>query len=187
MNDNPMTIAFLRAINVGGHVIKMESLRGLFESFGMQNVVTFLASGNVIFNAPQGSDKEDLERVIEKGLQEALGYRVATFLRSPDALKKAAAYEAFPADVMEKAIAYNVGFLREEPGEISRNRLLRLETDIDRLHLMGREVYWACQLKQSDSSLSNAAFEKALGMECTLRGINTVRKLEALISKRGTV
>jgi len=42
-------IAFLRAINVGGHTVKMEHLRGIFESMGFSNVETFIASGNVIF------------------------------------------------------------------------------------------------------------------------------------------
>jgi uncharacterized protein (DUF1697 family) len=42
-------IAFLRAINVGGHTVKMDTLRQLFESLGFTNVETFLASGNVIF------------------------------------------------------------------------------------------------------------------------------------------
>jgi len=42
-------IAFLRAINVGGHTVKMDTLRALFESLGFLNVETFIASGNVLF------------------------------------------------------------------------------------------------------------------------------------------
>ncbi|MEP6895915.1 MAG: DUF1697 domain-containing protein, partial [Chloroflexota bacterium] len=42
-------IAFLRAINVGGtKIIKMEDLRKLFESFGFDNIQTYIQSGNVI-------------------------------------------------------------------------------------------------------------------------------------------
>jgi uncharacterized protein (DUF1697 family) len=41
-------IAFLRAINVGGHTVKMELLCRLFESFGYSNVETFISSGNVV-------------------------------------------------------------------------------------------------------------------------------------------
>ena len=39
-------IAFLRAINVGGHTVKMDQLRALFEELGLSNVETFIASGN---------------------------------------------------------------------------------------------------------------------------------------------
>jgi uncharacterized protein (DUF1697 family) len=74
-------IAFLRAINVGGHTVKMETLRSLFETFGFSEVETFLASGNVIFESPE-QDRTALESMIASGLQKALGYEVATFIRT---------------------------------------------------------------------------------------------------------
>jgi uncharacterized protein (DUF1697 family) len=72
-------IAFLRAINVGGHTAKMDDLRQLFQSLGFSGVETFLASGNVVFEATSRNTKA-LEKKIEKKLQEALGYEVATFI-----------------------------------------------------------------------------------------------------------
>ena len=45
-------VALLRAINVGGHVVKMEALRKHFTRLGFANVETFIASGNVLFDAP---------------------------------------------------------------------------------------------------------------------------------------
>jgi uncharacterized protein (DUF1697 family) len=47
-------VAFLRGINVGGHkTIKMDELKEAFEANGFKNVKTFLASGNVLFDAPK--------------------------------------------------------------------------------------------------------------------------------------
>ena len=66
-------IAFLRAINVGGHNVKMDDLRQLFESLGLSNVETFIASGNVIFDAKVGNVK-DAEKKIETCLHESPGY-----------------------------------------------------------------------------------------------------------------
>ena len=63
-------VAFLRAINVGGHTVKMERLRELFAELGLANVETFIASGNVIFDAPSG-DAGALERQIEQHLHAA--------------------------------------------------------------------------------------------------------------------
>jgi len=54
-------IAFLRAINVGGHTVKMDHLRSLFEALGFSNVETFIASGNVIFESKSKSTRA-LER-----------------------------------------------------------------------------------------------------------------------------
>ena len=68
----PKYVAFLRAINVGGHTVKMEHLRILFEELGFENVETFIASGNVIFDSKTKSTKT-LETKIEKHLRQALG------------------------------------------------------------------------------------------------------------------
>ena len=47
----PRHIAFLRAINVGGHTVTMDRLRQLFTGLGLKDVETFIASGNVIFSS----------------------------------------------------------------------------------------------------------------------------------------
>src|SRR6266545_8120025 len=76
----PRYVALLRAINVGGHNVKMEELRRQFERLGLSNVETFIASGNVLFDA-KSSSVSALEHKIEAGLRTALGYEVATMVR----------------------------------------------------------------------------------------------------------
>src|SRR5438045_4946943 len=88
-------IAFLRAINVGGHTVKMDSLRKLFEELEFANVETFIASGNVIFEAA-AENAQALERQIEGHLKQSLGYNVATFIRSASELAAVAQYQPFP-------------------------------------------------------------------------------------------
>ena len=70
-------IAFLRAVNVGGRVVKMPVLKKAFESLQLSNVETFIASGNVVFETA-ASDVLKVERKIESRLREALGYEVTT-------------------------------------------------------------------------------------------------------------
>ncbi len=53
----PRYIALLRGINVGGHNVKMDRLRALFEELGFRDVATFIASGNVIFTAPDADER----------------------------------------------------------------------------------------------------------------------------------
>ncbi len=90
----PKYVAFLRAINVGGHIVKMDHLRQLFETLGFDNVETFIASGNVIFDSTSKSTKT-LERKIETLLKETFGYPVATFIRSTSELANIANYKPF--------------------------------------------------------------------------------------------
>jgi uncharacterized protein (DUF1697 family) len=169
-------IAFLRAINVGGHTIKMEALRQLFESFGFSNVETFIASGNVIFETSE-ADTTALETQIAAGLRQALSYEVATFIRTPAELAAIASCQPFLQDEFEAAEAFNVAFLSKPLDEASWQKLLALRTEIDNFACLGREVYWLCRTKQSQSTFSNAVLEKTLKIQSTLRGMNTVKKL----------
>jgi uncharacterized protein (DUF1697 family) len=169
-------IAFLRAINVGGHNVKMDHLRQLFKSLGFADVETFIASGNVIFEAKAGNVKT-LEKKIETCLLEALGYEVATFIRTDAELAEIAKYKPFPQSQLDVAVALNIGFLADALNDIATQKLMSLQTEIDNLHFHGREIYWLCCKKQSDSKISNVVIEKALGVKSTLRGVNTVDKL----------
>jgi len=169
-------LAFLRAINVGGHNVKMDVLRQYFESLGLTNVETFIASGNVIFDAKAGNTQA-LEKKIEKKLHEALGYEVSTFIRTDAELAEISKHKPFPQSQLDSAAALNIGFLAEPLDNAAKQKLMALQTDIDSFHVHGREIYWLCLKKQSDSKISNAVIEKKLGIKTTLRGVNTVDKM----------
>src|SRR5688572_17321275 len=116
----PRHIAFLRAINVGGHNVKMETLRALFESLGFDEVETFIASGNVIFET-KGAASRSLEEKIEKQLAGGLGYEVVTFVRSPAEVSAIAAYEPFPG---AEGNALSVALLRDDPSDEAIARVM---------------------------------------------------------------
>lgn len=169
-------IAFLRAINVGGHTVKMDRLRQLFESLGLTRVETYIASGNVLFETTE-ADSRLLKEQIETRLNEALGYKVDAFLRTPAELARIARCAPFQPDAIEKATAFNVAFLYAALDEVARQKLLALRTDIDDFGVHGREVYWLCRKRQSESAFSNAVLERTVGRRSTLRGMKTLRKM----------
>lgn len=172
-------IAFLRAINVGGHTVKMDRLRNLFAELGFSRVETFIASGNVIFET-RDQDAQALEKKIEGHLRQTLGYAVATFLRSVPELVAVARHQPFPAAELEaEGHTLYVGFLPAPPEEKARQGLLALRTEIDEFHVHEREIYWLCRKKFSESKITGAMLEKRAGMPATLRTVTTVRKLAA--------
>lgn len=171
-------VAFLRAINVGGHNVKMGELRECFEGLGFERVETFIASGNVILESRSGNVGA-LQRRIEASLGESLGYDVAVFLRTPSDVSAIARYRPFPAAKMKTAKALNVAFLTEPLKADASKILMSLTSAIDEFHVNGAHVYWLCRKKQSESTFSNAVFEKKLGVRATFRGVNTVTKLAA--------
>ena len=172
-------IAFLRAINVGGHTVKMDRLRQLFAELELTNVATFIASGNVIFDAPD-EDAVALAQRIESHLRQALGYAVATFIRSDSELAEVARYRPFaPGELDAEGHSLYIMLLPAAPSAEARQKLAALRTDVDDFHLHGRELYWLCRTRLSESTVSGAMLEKAIGLPGTIRNSTTVRKLAA--------
>ena len=175
-------VAFLRAINVGGHTVKMDHLRGLFESLGFTEVATVIASGNVIFTSTSKS-APTLEKKIERHLQESLGYEVITFVRSTAELKAIARYLPFDASEIDAAgNALYIGFLKSGPSDDAKKKLASLATEDDKFHFSRSEMYWLRRKKFSDSKLSGPLLEKTLGMRTTLRNSTTVKRIASLCS-----
>ncbi len=178
----PKYVAFLRAINVGGHTVKMDYLRSLFEALGFSNVETFIASGNVIFDSPSKSSRA-LERKIESSLLKTLGYEVATFIRSTSELAAIAKHKPFSdSELNNPAYTIYIGFMAGKPSDTVNKNLLALATKVDDFHLNGREVYWLCRTKFSESQISGALLARTLGMPATLRNVTTVKKIVAKYS-----
>jgi uncharacterized protein (DUF1697 family) len=171
-------VAFLRAINVGGHVVKMDRLAREFEALGLRSVQTFIASGNVIFESGV-KDPAALERRIAGALEKSLGYTVPTFLRTDAEVARIAAHRPFAQPAIAAAHRFYVGFLAAPPAAAARQALLSLRSDIDDFSVDGRELYWISRTSTADSKLSNTVFEKKLGMPATFRGTNTVERIAA--------
>lgn len=170
-------IAFLRAINVGGRVVKMDALRDLFSSLGLSNVETFIASGNVIFESRASA--ATLEKKIEASLESALGYPVSTFLRTGAEIHSIASHQPFPPDLMKEAPTLAVGFLAAPLNPAAAESLFALKTEFDHFHLHARELYWCSRAKQSESTFSNRVCERAILCPTTFRNLNTIARLAA--------
>jgi uncharacterized protein (DUF1697 family) len=170
--------AFLRAINVGGHTVKMDHLRALFSALGFANVATFIASGNVIFEAP-ATNTQTHEAQIERHLQQALGYEVTTFVRTAGELAMIADYAPFPPADQDVHGLY-VSFLKAPLSDEVQHKLLALRTETDDFHVQGCEFYWLCRTRLSESPLfSSTLLPKTLGVPSTMRNVTTVKKLAA--------
>lgn len=178
----PKYVAFLRAINVGGHTVKMDHLRLLFEEMGFSNVETFIASGNVIFDSKSKNTKA-LERKIEDSLKQSLGYGVAAFIRTPVELASIASYKPFKvSDLEAEGNTLYIIFVADAPEDEVAQKLSSFTTDTDEFQVNGREVYWLCRKNMSDSKFSGAVLEKTLRMQGTMRNSTTVKKIASKYS-----
>jgi uncharacterized protein (DUF1697 family) len=170
----PRCVAFLRAVNVGSRTVKMEALRAAFEALALTKVETFIASGNVIFDSG-ARDHAALERKIEAQLLASFGFEIHTFVRTLADVATVAAHPVFDTPAQTQVVS----FLRSAPTPSALHAVAQMSTDADRLQVHGRELFWLSENRQSESVFSNAAFERALDMRSTFRGLSTLRKLVA--------
>jgi uncharacterized protein (DUF1697 family) len=169
-------IAFLRAINVGGHTVKMPQLKALFESMGFTDVETFIASGNVIFNT-RASNNATTARKIEKTLREALGYDVATFLRTDAEVVAITQQKLFTDKEVSTARVLYIGLLAESLSANATKVLTTLKTATEEFRSTGREIHFLSRIGMGESKFSNVKFEKLLGAQSTFRNMNTMERL----------
>ena len=170
-------VAFLRAINVGKRTVKMDRLRSIFDGMELEDVETFIASGNVIFTAP-AQDTRALEERIEKELRKELGFEVETFIRTPAELDAITKYRPFGDDADGHTVYVN--FFYDALGKDAVERLAALRSEVDDFHVHGREMYWLGRKKIAASTVTGPMLAKAVGkVPFTNRNVSTIHKLVA--------
>ena len=176
--------AFLRGMNLGNRRITNDELRDHFEAAGLTGVATFLASGNLVFDAPEArgpapslDELAALEGRIESHLQDRLDYAVDTFLRPLPDLARILDTDGL-ATAKDEGFKPHVILLKRATDDHAADALAALETPDDSFRLLGREVIWFRRGGLSDAPISHADLERALdGRANTMRTVNTVRRM----------
>jgi uncharacterized protein (DUF1697 family) len=165
-------------MNLGKRRIKNEELRAEFEALEFEDVATFRASGNVIFDA-DAKGEAALTKKIEKGLGESLGYEVTTFLRPIAEVAAIASREPFKAKQVEASKGkLQVLLLAKKPTAAARKTVLALASDEDQLAIDGRELFWLPRAGTIESDLDLKAIDAAFG-KGTMRTKGTIDQIAA--------
>lgn len=167
----PRYAAFLRGINVGGTRIAKDDLCAPFAALGLEDVTTFRASGNVVFDGPRESATK-LARRIEERLARDLGFtRAVTFIRTAAEMRALAADDPIPRKAGQKL---HVMFCLKKPPK----SVLEYATETDPLVIGKSELYWGPQGRMLDSDIDLKAIEKLIG-PMTMRTKDTVDQIAA--------
>ena len=168
-------IAFLRAINVGGRVVKMDDLKKHMAIPGFKNIATYIQSGNIVFNHSE-ENASILVNKIEAKLLKSLGYEVKTFLRTVPELEvliKKNPFKKIPDDM-----ALHVSFLSTTPDDGLVKQLLSLQTECEQFRFAGKEIYILVKKgAYGETKFSNTFLEKKLKLDATTRNWATVNKM----------
>ncbi|GGH15310.1 DUF1697 domain-containing protein [Paenibacillus segetis] len=176
-------IALLRGINVGGkNMIKMALLKEMFESIGLNQVQTYIQSGNVLFKSNE--DEQHLRQRIEHEIEVVFGFPIIVTLRTADELERILEKCPFSQEEVSLAESSSVGeslyvaFMLEEPVEEAVGKWIVYANDNEKYHVSGREVYLLFSDSVRNSKLS-ANIHK-LGVPATVRNWKTINKLSTM-------
>jgi uncharacterized protein (DUF1697 family) len=176
-------VALLRGINVGGkNVLPMKELAAMFERAGGAQVLTYIQSGNVIFEAAPAAGAKIAEAVSEK-IEKKFGYRVPMILRTYPQLAKTIAGNPFLAQGLDYKWLH-VYFLAEAPTSACCASLDRNRSAPDAFEVRGREIYLHVPNGMGRSKLTNAYFDSKLSTTSTARNWATVLKLAEMMEAR---
>jgi uncharacterized protein (DUF1697 family) len=178
----PTFAALLRGINVGGkNMVPMAELKPALESLGLEDVVTYIQSGNVVFTSSKRSARAvaaDVERQIGK----VFGIDVAVLLRTPPQLKKIAAANPFMTKGADRS-KLHVVFLDRAPAKAKIAKLDADRSPPDEFAVDGREIYLLLPNGAGRSKLTIDWFERGLGVRATARNWKTLEKLIELTGR----
>ncbi|HUG85511.1 MAG TPA: DUF1697 domain-containing protein [Euzebya sp.] len=172
----PRHAAFLRAVNVGGRRITNVRLADAVTAVGFDHVATFLASGNIIYDAG-GRDAPTAQHLLESGLERHLGFASEVFVRTAEQLD--AILDATPFaedDVAAAATKPQIVFLRGPLATADVNAVHQLSSTEDHLRVVGSELHWLPMKGVGRADLDWRRLDPLIGVN-TVRNINTVRRI----------
>ena len=171
-------IAFLRAINVGGHNVKMEHLRELFGELGFNNVRTYIQTGNVFFETSE-TDRDKLTKKIEDHLVQFLGYEVTTFLRTIPELEHALNVAPFKTIEPTEDTRHCIVFISRPLEKSVTFPLISPKKDMEILGATDSEAFVKWYIINGRPPSSGTFLDKALGKSTSRFYSTAIKILEA--------
>jgi len=179
----PVIVSMLRGVNLVSHNrIKMDALRTLYESLGLRDAETYVASGNVVFRT-KAQSLTALAKRIESAIERDFGFRPRVILRTTSELRYAIARNPFRTRRGIEPNKLLVMFLESHPAAEALEQVLKIKADPEEMHIHGREVYIYFPNGMARPKLSWVTVEKKLKIAGTGRNWNSVTKLLEMAEK----
>jgi uncharacterized protein (DUF1697 family) len=174
-------VALLRGINVGGKtLVKMADLRTCAEQLGLDEVSTFIASGNLLFESRERSAAR-LETKIERALEKRFELPVKVVVL--DRAAYARIVKAIPKSwAGDKTLRANVAFVRRGTNAKEVVRELQPDAAVEEVKAIDGAIFWATKRDAVNRSVMRKLIGGAAYKELTVRNLNTTLKLQELMA-----
>ena len=175
----PRYVALLRGINVGGgNMMKMDDLKAAFAGLGFENVVSYINSGNLAFDAKKTAEAKLVDK-IEDAVEAKFGKRVDVMVREQKDIERILKSNPFEGQY-ESHKHMHVLFLKV-PMPLEKEKLLQESAfPGEKYDVRDREIYNLLPNGVAGSLLTKGFFEKKPRVSYTGRNWRTVQKLAEL-------
>ena len=173
-------VALLRGINVGGNnIVGMKKLQAVFESLGFKNVVTYINSGNIIFESvPDSHEKIALDAA--KAIKSEFNLSIKVLVR--DFRNIEIICRELPAGwVKNERMRTDVMFLWEKYDNRGVLDLMQINP-VDNVRYTPDAVLWNVEGKDYSRSGLSRLVGTDLYRNMTIRNVNTVREIHRIMS-----
>lgn len=176
-------VAFLRAVNVGKRVVKMDALAKMFEAVNLAEVKTHIQSGNVTFKT-RATNIQALRRKIEKQLSKSLGYEVKVMLSTSTELTALVKRNPFKRIELDGSVMLFVSLLSSKP---TNSPHLPIHSEAENLNVIAirdNAAFTVARRKKNGwFGFPNLFIEKQLGVDATTRNWSTVKKIAEFVNR----
>lgn len=180
-------VALLRGINVGGNnKVDMKLLKETFVQIGMESVITYINSGNVVFIDRERS-KAEIALLLEQAILRDFNLTIKVLIRNIDDFESV--MKILPQSWRnDDAMKCDVLFLWEEIDKETLLAELKIKPNIDTVMYSPGAIIWSVDKRNVTKSGLIEIVGTALYKKMTVRNVNTARKIfEIMQGVRDTV
>jgi uncharacterized protein (DUF1697 family) len=177
-------LALLRGINVGGkNIMRMTLLKACLEKMGLEEVLTYIQSGNVLFSSTEKSI-DRLTAKVERVLSKQFNYESRVVVVSRDTLEAGVkrAPRGFGKDPAK--YRYDVIFLKKPLTADEVMKSVKVKEGVDAAWPGQGVIYFSRLIRQASQSQLSRIVGLPVYQSMTIRNWNTVTKLLALMQAR---
>ncbi|GAA4405364.1 DUF1697 domain-containing protein [Fodinibacter luteus] len=173
----PSYVAFLRAVNVGGRVVRMDGVRAALEDAGFTDVATHIQSGNVFVRSGRRSTAA-VAAEVSKVLGAFAGFDVPAIVRTPAQVRAAlSAADGIPP-MLEPGARRYLAFADGPVPDDAATTLDAWDRPGERARVLGSEVLAELTIGFHRTTLTNARIERITGRTTTWRDLTVVRAID---------
>lgn len=178
------TIALLRGVNVGGkNKVPMKDLKACFQDAGFTEVVTYINSGNVVFEADWKNTEQTLQDYCQQLIETTFGFPVVVAIVTAEEMTETI-HQAPTWWDTDSSMRHNALFIiHPAAAEEVLSEIGDIRDELEKVAYVGNVIFWSTSLEKYGRTRYSKIVGTKAYQQVTIRNANTTRKLYAMVQE----